>query len=211
MKNDLNWYTRVYDDFLSDEVCDAYTSMFEETMQKEPDRVEEEGICVGPIRPDGHQICGNCNCQRMNPMGFDRFEHLNNITLDAFRKVVEQYKKDVALHHFQWPKDYGYEEFRIKRFLVSDGSPDAEQFKEHSDVFSHDSARRFLIMMVYLNDNFGGGETVFPIFNDVIKPKRGSLLIFPPIWTYLHRGNPPLKPGYGKYFLMTYLNYTDEV
>jgi len=64
-------------------------------------------------------------------------------------------------------------------------------------------------MMVYLNDNFDGGETVFPIFQDVIKPKKGSLLIFPPLWTYLHRGNPPLKPGYAKYFLMTYLNYMD--
>ena len=31
--------------------------------------------------------------------------------------------------------------------------------------------------------------------------------MFPPTWNYLHRGNPPIKPGYAKYFLMTYLNY----
>ena len=209
MKNDLNWYTRIYDDFLPDELCEEYVDMFELTMRREREMVEKEGICVGPIRPDGHQICGNCNCQRMNPMAFDRFTHANKLTLARFRHVVEQYKTDVNLHHFQWPKEFGYEEFRIKRFLVSDGGPDAEQFKEHSDVFSHESAKRFLIMMVYLNDDFEGGETVFPTFDDTIKAKKGSLVIFPPLWTYLHRGNPPLKPGYAKYFLMTYLSYTD--
>ena len=64
-----------------------------------------------------------------------------------------------------------------------------------------------LILMVYLIDDFGGGETVFPLISDSIKPKKGSILMFPPMWMYLHRGNPPLAPGYAKYFLMTYLNY----
>ena len=204
---DLNYYCRIYDDFLDKDICDTYVQMFEETLEHEPDRVEKEGICVGPVRPDGHQICGNCNCQRMNPMGFDRFENLNNILLNKFLDVPDRYTKDVNLHERQWPKKYGWEEFRMKRFLVSDGSADAEQFKEHVDVASHKGAKRFLILMVYLNDDFTGGETVFPIFGDKIKPKKGRLLIFPPTWTYLHKGNPPLSPGFAKYFIMTYLNY----
>ena len=64
-------------------------------------------------------------------------------------------------------------------------------------------------IIVYLNDDFVGGETEFPVLGDKVKPKKGKLLVFPPMWNYLHRGNPPLKPGYAKYFLMTYLNYTD--
>lgn len=210
MKNDLNFYTRVYDNFLSDDICDQYVDYFEETMEKDKDVVFDTSICYGnEVGSAGQPICGNCNCQRMNPMGFDRFESLNEIALGKFLGVIDQYKKDIGLHHLQWPEKYGYEEFRMKRFLVTDGSPEAEQFKDHVDVSSHAAAKRFLIMMVYLNDDFGGGETVFPIFQDVIKPKKGSLLIFPPMWTYLHRGNPPLAPGYAKYFLMTYLNYTD--
>ena len=206
----LSHYIRTYDNFLSDNVCDQYVRYFEETMVKDIAEVIDTSICYGKeIGAAGQPICGNCNCQRMNPMGFDRFTHANKLTLARFRHVVEQYKTDVNLHHFQWPKEFGYEEFRIKRFLVSDGGPDAEQFKEHSDEFSHESAKRFLIMMVYLNDDFEGGETVFPTFDDTIKAKKGSLVIFPPLWTYLHRGNPPLKPGYAKYFLMTYLSYTD--
>ena len=61
--------------------------------------------------------------------------------------------------------------------------------------------------VIALNDDFEKGETIFPIFGDVVKPKKGRLLIFPPHWTYLHAGLPATKPGYAKYFLGTYLQY----
>ena len=129
--------------------------------------------------------------------------------MPKFSKIVDKYREDVKLHQRQWPNDFGWEEFRMKRFLVSDGSSEAEQFSEHVDALSHEGAKRLLILMVYLNDDFNGGETEFPIFGDKIKPKKGRILIFPPTWNYLHKGNPPLGPGYAKYFLMTYVNYID--
>ena len=183
----LNWYTRTYPNFLDDELCDAYVQMFEETLEKDAEEVNKTSICTGPVRPDGHQICGNCNCQRMNPMGFDRFEHLNTLAMSKFTKVIDNYKKDVSLH---------------KRFLCDSG----EQFGNHVDVLSREGAKRFLILMVYLNDNFDNGETEFPVFGDKIKPEKGKLVVFPPLWQYMHRGNPPTN-GYAKYFIMTYLNY----
>jgi len=207
MATNLNYYTRVYDKFLTEEICDAYVSMFEETMEKDSEEVERTGICIGPTRPDGHQICGNCNCQRMNPMGFDRFDHLNKLTMNNFINVVDKYKLDTQIHETQWPKNIMWEEFRMKRFIVGKGSKNDEQFGNHVDVFSHAGAKRFLILMVYLNDDFKGGETIFPHYNDSITPKKGRIVIFPPLWMYLHRGNPPLGPGFAKYFLMTYLNY----
>ena len=204
----LNWYTRTYPNFLDDELCDAYVQTFEETMEKDADEVRNTSICYGPqVGAGGQPICGNCNCQRMNPMGFDRFEHLNKLAMDKFVKIAGQYKKDVKLHKSQWPDKYGWEELRMKRFLVSEGGPDAEQFKEHVDVFNREGAKRFLILMVYLNDDFDNGETEFTIFGDKVKPETGKILIFPPLWQYLHRGNPPTGNSYAKYFLMTYLNY----
>jgi len=204
---DINYYTKVYDNFLDDEICDAFVSSFEETLRVDGEEVKNTSICTGPVRPDGHQICGNCNCQRMNPMGFDRFDKLNNSALIKFQDALEWYKRDANLLKFQWPKKFGWEEFRMKRFLCGTGSENDEQFKDHVDVQTHEGAKRFLILMVYLNDDFNGGETVFPILGDTIKPVKGRLLMFPPTWNYLHRGNPPIKPGYAKYFLMTYLNY----
>ena len=205
--NEYNHYTRTYENFFDAELCDAYVQSFEETMRVDADEVERTGICTGPVRPDGHQICGNCNCQRMNPMGFDRFDHLNKLALIKFQQAVEKYKEDTNLSKHQWPNQYGWEELRIKRFLCGTGEKDDEQFGDHVDVHSHAGAKRFLILMVYLNDDFAGGETVFPILGDSIKPQKGKIVMFPPMWTYLHRGNPPLKPGHAKYFLMTYLNY----
>ena len=192
---------------MDNEMCDAYVASFEETLEKDAEEVKKMSICTGPTRPDGHQICGNCNCQRMNPMGFDRFDHLNKLAMKKFVDVVEKYRQDTMIQDYQWPANIMWEEFRMKRFLVGDGSSESEQFGNHVDVTSHAGGKRVLILMVYLNDDFNGGETVFPIFNDSVKPKKGGILLFPPMWTYLHRGNPPLAPGYAKYFLMTYLNY----
>ena len=204
----LNWYTRTYPNFLDDELCDAYVQMFEETMVKDKDEVYSTSICYGDkVGAAGQPICGNCNFQRMNPMGFNRFKSLNKLAMDKFTKITDQYKDDVKLHNTQWPDKYGWEELRMKRFLVGDGGPDAEQFKNHVDVVTREGAKRFLILMVYLNDDFDNGETEFPIFGDKVKPEKGKLLVFPPLWQYLHRGNPPTGNVYAKYFLMTYLNY----
>jgi len=204
---ELNFYTRVYDNFMNDKMCDDYISAFEETMQNDAEEVKKTSICTGPIRPDGHQICGNCNCQRINPMGFDRFDDLNKTAMKSFIPIVERYKIDTNLHSTQWPNNIMWEEFRMKRFLVGNGGENTEQFRNHVDVTSHAGGKRMLILMVYLNDEFNGGETVFPHYGDSVKPKKGSIILFPPMWMYLHRGNPPLAPGYAKYFLMTYLNY----
>ena len=76
----LNYYTKTYPNFLDDEICDAYIQMFEETMEKDKDEVFDTSICYGnEVGAAGQPICGNCNCQRMNPMGFDRFEYLNKL------------------------------------------------------------------------------------------------------------------------------------
>jgi hypothetical protein len=50
--------------------------------------------------------------------------------------------------------------------------------------------------MVYLNDVDEGGETEFLYQQVKIKPKRGTVVIWPGGFTHLHRGNPPLKNKY---------------
>ena len=37
---------------------------------------------------------------------------------------------------------------------------------------------RYLTVLIYLNDNFEGGETIFPIINKSVKPKKGKAVIF---------------------------------
>src|SRR5210317_2242515 len=160
-KLDLNFYSRVYDDFLEPETCDEYIELYEKTLKEESDKIKEFNLCYDK---EGNKICTQCNCQRVNVMQHDRFKDLNKIMLTKFQSAVDRYKKDLNIQDIQFPKKHGWEDFKQ-------------------------------------------GETVFPVFGDVVEPKKGRLLIFPPHWTYLHAGKPPVKPGYAKYFLGTYLTY----
>lgn len=57
-----------------------------------------------------------------------------------------------------------------------------EKFSPHYDVpVDHalgDRASRGWTMLAYLNDGFEGGETLFPLLDVRVRPKRGSLLMF---------------------------------
>ena len=63
---------------------------------------------------------------------------------------------------------------------------------------------RQLVAIWYLNDVDGpGGETQFHHQDVSIKPEAGKLLLFPPFWTHLHRGNT-LQSG-RKYIATTWV------
>lgn len=47
---------------------------------------------------------------------------------------------------------------------------------------------RCMVWMVYLNDNFEGGETEFLYYHKRIKPEKGKLLLWPAGYTHAHRG-----------------------
>ena len=66
----------------------------------------------------------------------------------------------------------------------------------HSENTTLESLHRTLVWMVYLNDVDEGGETEFLYQQVKIKPKRGTVVIWPGGFTHLHRGNPPLKNKY---------------
>ena len=63
----------------------------------------------------------------------------------------------------------------------------------HYENSSRDSLARVTTFMVYLNDVAEGGETEFLYRSMRIKPKVGTLLIWPAGYTHTHRGNPPLS------------------
>ena len=47
---------------------------------------------------------------------------------------------------------------------------------------------RLLAWMVYLNDDYEGGETEFNYLSKRVKPKKGTLLMWPTGFTHTHRG-----------------------
>jgi hypothetical protein len=58
--------------------------------------------------------------------------------------------------------------------------------------------RRFAIL-IYLNGDFDGGELIFPVQKEIIKPEAGLMTIFPTSFMYPHLTSPSL--GRDRYVL----------
>ena len=65
-----------------------------------------------------------------------------------------------------------FEQIRFKKYEPTE---DEDEFKTHVDVTDYNSARRFLVFFMYLNNN-DGGETTFPDYDIKIKPEPGKLM-----------------------------------
>ena len=65
----------------------------------------------------------------------------------------------------------------------------------------NDKGARYLTVLFYLNDNFEGGETIFPKINKLVKPEKGKAIIFQNvdnngvIITQALHGGEPVKNG----------------
>jgi hypothetical protein len=75
----------------------------------------------------------------------------------------------------------------------------------HSDGGAKKPSDRVLAIILYLNNVKEGGETEFLYQKIRIKPKQGTLIIFPTSFQYIHRGNPPLSGD--KYILTSWLKF----
>jgi hypothetical protein len=70
----------------------------------------------------------------------------------------------------------------------------------HFENDGYQYRHRLTAFMLYLNDVEDGGETEFLYESVRIKPKAGTILIFPVSYTHTHRGNPPLS---GEKYILT--------
>ena len=175
-------YIRIYENVMSDEKCQQLIDMFESDTEH-------------------HQIqnCGSgATLTQINllhsPDTIWR-EEVNNLA-NVIMNSVEQYKKDCNIKENQWPKKFGFEPPKIKKYMPG------EWFPEHVDVLDHKTAKRFLVAFLYLDDNKAGETHITDVIS---KCKKGALLLFPPLWPWLHTGMPPIdKP---KYIVGSYLHY----
>lgn len=77
----------------------------------------------------------------------------------------------------------GMEPVNVNRYLPG------QQYHAHADA--NGQSMRVISALVYLNDNFTGGETEFIHFKERITPQAGRLIIFPSNYPYAHAALPP--------------------
>ena len=79
-------------------------------------------------------------------------------------------------------------DFKVKKIPAGGGF-----HNWHYEDCGAEESKRVLVIQIYLNDDFEGGETEYLYFNKRIKPKAGSVAIYPAAFTHTHRGNPPIN------------------
>jgi hypothetical protein len=80
----------------------------------------------------------------------------------------------------------------------------------HFEDGSYENCDRELVWMIYLNDDFDGGETEFFYQKLRVIPEKGSILIWPADFTHTHRGNMVLGDK-NKYICTGWLNRIPNV
>lgn len=187
----IDHYTKEYDNFLDEDYCKKLIVKYEHLMSVEFDNVKAKSGCRG--------TCENCTCHRMDINNHAIFNDDVNFIATKIYDHLEVYKRDVDLQPGQWPSNFNFEFLKIKRY-----TPGVGKFLPHVDA-NESASKRFMVFIIYLNDDFEGGRTVFNLSNKSVTPKTGKLLMFPPFWPWLHEGEL-VEKNY-KYFLGTYLTF----
>jgi len=192
--DDLRHYVRVYDQALEAGFCaklvDSFNSL--QRFQQVNGRTLRRGL--------EESAWTELNITRLSDAGFTAFFRMQ------IDQTLERYNRDIGLT-IPVPNSPKFSDLIMKRYRPGRDPGQEERFQVHFDAVNH-LASRYLVMLWYLNDVSGGGETRFPQLGLDVAPRTGRLLVFPPYWMYQHEG---LAPASGdKYILSTYLLFVDS-
>lgn len=113
--------------------------------------------------------------------GHSNLKSLDDELFLTFASAIADYR--VSNRHLIIQKDEGYAVLRY----------DADQeYKEHVD--NSGCSSRVLSGLLYLNDEYTGGELSFPRQGLTIQPKSGQIVLFPSGFAYPHFAHP-VKTG----------------
>ena len=191
MATKLTDYIRVYDAAVPRDMCNRIKRTFDLDLDHQ-EYIDQDK------RPQFTQM----NITQLYSAGKEEWQSLHYELQKRFIDYASLYIQQMDLGP-DFPDKYAFEEYRIKKYY----SASKDEFADHVDVGDYNSARRFLVMFLYLNDvpENGGGTTELPKLDLRIRPVAGRMLVFPPTWQYRHAGRPILSGS--KYILGTYLHY----
>ena len=189
MVTKLEDYIKCYDNMVNDTLCNEIIEAYKQSGTSYINREQ---------RPTFHELNISKKYKAEDPLWIKP----QKIITETFIDVVNLYMEDLEIAR-DFPVKYTFEEYRMKRYEAND----YDQFKEHVDVQDYSSARRFVVIFLYLNDVLEGGESNFPRLDLAITPKQGRILVFPTNWQYRHAGLPVKSND--KYIIGSYLHYLE--
>lgn len=155
-------------------------------------------MCDEIIKVFNSQVDLGCSVKRHDTIRRDTQQQFNSIDEVSLRntEIAGKFFKILEESVTTYLKDLGLDQVLrdgvwFKDMLVQ--RSEADKFESystwHCEVSHKDYSDRALTYLIYLNDDYEGGETQFMYqkYNKV--PEKGSLMIFPAGFTHVHRGN----------------------
>lgn len=151
--------------------------------------------------------------QRAETIGDGAFQHartnrLLSITQSAtlndnpvLQNVHNQFNMLLLASTIPYTKRYGINEGLWHEGYSLLKYNQGEHYKSHYDGGT--DIGRSISALVYLNDDFEGGEIEFVHFDIKLKPKSGTLILFPSNFAYMHTAHPVVQGT--KYALVTWI------
>ena len=173
----------IFDNMLSDEHCDFLRNFIDAHAVKD----EKTVIHNTNVKAYVFDLSTSTNCSLFNNI-------LSPVINKVIRLLNARYFINVSYNFYikiLLRKIYGDTQLHI------DGPKSDVRIKEHKVL-------RELAFILCLNDDYEGGEIIFPSQNREIKLKKGQLLLFPPYWTHPHYTNAPKNDTF-RYTVTTWL------
>lgn len=132
------------------------------------------------------------------PKNLPGIEELDEIYYNLYYRQLQPVK--------DYTKRYNIGELRYWEAMNLVKYGPGEHFQEHHDHgYSYNCT---VSLVLYLNDDYDGGEISFRLQDLILKPEAGDLLVFPSNFMYPHRAMPVISGT--KYSLVTMLDYSDK-
>ena len=141
---------------------------------------------------------------------FNLSPYLSKEDMGFFYKTVDNIINNFYIKKYQCLKEVislGCDIADFK-YQITNPSQGYHVWHPEYDYNQPESRPRWGVWTFYLNDIEEGGETEFLYQSLRIKPKQGTLCLFPAYYTHTHRGNPPLKET--KHILTGWLQYSTK-
>jgi predicted 2-oxoglutarate/Fe(II)-dependent dioxygenase YbiX len=185
--NTLEQYIHVFNDILSEELCDKVLKEYKTSDEWINTQIGAEGTVEKSIR--------NCkeihlSCDEILGRNYEVRKEIDELIHKSIHKVISKY---IEIHKdFTIDIDTGY------NLLKYD---EGEFYIEHTDSFKNQ--QRSLSCSLQLNDNYTGGEFAFFGKDVIIKSKKGSAIVFPSNFMYPHEIMPVIQGT--RYSIITWL------
>jgi len=183
---------KTYKNVMASDWCEDLISYFDTSLRvytKDHRKEAHEMQLIGDPRPDAMDYRTEL-FEKLYPLGIKYEEYLHSMCHEDFKPY------DRPLTSINRT---GFKSLQIQKYNPEDKGYPAVHVESGSEHY-----KKYLAVILYLNDVKEGGETVFPMAGKMITPTEGSVAIWPAGLPFYHCG---LKSKTTKYIVTTWFEF----